>query len=106
MKTTKFKALIKEAVKEAIQEELKEILLEAIKSPKHVISEGPSHKQTSQVDPIELRKEKMKMYQDMIMETQTPKNREFQVPSNFNSSEGELPEGELSFEMISNLTGL
>ena len=39
MKTNDFKILIKQAVKEAIQEELKDILLEAIRSPKTLVTE-------------------------------------------------------------------
>jgi hypothetical protein len=40
MKIDGLKKLIKEAVREAIQEELKDILLEAVKSPKTVVSEA------------------------------------------------------------------
>jgi hypothetical protein len=40
MKIDILKKLIKEAVREAIQEELKDILLEAVKSPKTVVSEA------------------------------------------------------------------
>jgi len=40
MKIDGLKKLIKEAVREAIQEELKDILLEAVKSPKTVVSEN------------------------------------------------------------------
>lgn len=40
MKIDSLKKLIKEAVREAIQEELKDILLEAVKSPKAVVSEA------------------------------------------------------------------
>jgi hypothetical protein len=39
MKIDSLKKLIKEAVREAIQEEIKDILLEAVKSPKTVVSE-------------------------------------------------------------------
>ena len=39
MKTDILKKLIKEAVREAIQEEIKDILLEAVRSPKTVVSE-------------------------------------------------------------------
>jgi hypothetical protein len=39
MKIDGLKKLIKEAVREAIQEEIKDILLEAVKSPKTVVSE-------------------------------------------------------------------
>jgi hypothetical protein len=42
MKSTELKKMIKEAVKEAIQEELKDILLEAVRSPKTVVSENVS----------------------------------------------------------------
>ena len=40
MKIDGLKKIIKEAVREAIQEELKDILLEAVKSPKTVVSEA------------------------------------------------------------------
>jgi hypothetical protein len=40
MKIDGLKKLIKEAVREAIQEELKDILLEAVKSPRTVVSEA------------------------------------------------------------------
>lgn len=40
MKIDGLKKLIKEAVREAIQEEIKDILLEAVKSPKTVVSEA------------------------------------------------------------------
>ena len=39
MKTDILKKLIKEAVREAIQDELKDILLEAVRSPKQVVTE-------------------------------------------------------------------
>jgi hypothetical protein len=40
MKTDVLKKLIKEAVREAIQEEIKDILLEAVRSPKTVVTEN------------------------------------------------------------------
>lgn len=40
MKLTELRKIIREEVREAIQDELKEILLEAVKSPKAVVSEG------------------------------------------------------------------
>ena len=40
MKTDALKKLIKEAVKEAIQEVMKEILLEAVRTPKSVVTEN------------------------------------------------------------------
>jgi Arc/MetJ family transcription regulator len=42
MKLSELKSVVKDAVREAIQEELKDILLEAIKSPKQVVTEHAS----------------------------------------------------------------
>jgi hypothetical protein len=60
MKTNDFKILIKQAVKEAIQEELKDILLEAIRSPKTLVTETlkdnyaqPSIEQPKKLTPTE-----------------------------------------------------
>ena len=39
MKLSQLKSIVKDAVKEAIQEEMKDILLEAVRSPKQVVSE-------------------------------------------------------------------
>ena len=38
MKLSELKNVVKDAVKEAIQEEMKDILLEAVRSPKQVVS--------------------------------------------------------------------
>ena len=40
MKTDMLKKLIKEAVREAIQEEIKDILLEAVRTPKTIVTEN------------------------------------------------------------------
>ena len=40
MKQTEFKKMIKEAVREVFQEEMKELLLEAVRSPKAVVTEN------------------------------------------------------------------
>lgn len=40
MKQTEFKKMIKEAVREVFQEEMKELLLEAVRSPKTVVTEN------------------------------------------------------------------
>ena len=39
MKLSQLKTIVKEAVREAIQEEMKDILLEAVRSPKQIVSE-------------------------------------------------------------------
>ena len=44
MKLSQLKTIVKEAVKEAIQEEMKDILLEAVRSPKQVVSEYKTYK--------------------------------------------------------------
>jgi hypothetical protein len=40
MKQNEFKKMIKEAVREVFQEEMKELLLEAVRSPKTVVTEN------------------------------------------------------------------
>ena len=40
MKQNEFKKMIKEAVREVFQEEMKELLLEAIRSPKTIVTEN------------------------------------------------------------------
>jgi hypothetical protein len=40
MKPNEFKKMLKEAVREVFQEEMKEILLEAVRSPKTVVTEN------------------------------------------------------------------
>jgi hypothetical protein len=103
MKTQIFKSLIKQAVKEAIQEELKEVLLEAVRSPKHVISEGsvsppPSSTMSSS--------DKRAAYQNILGDMQSQFTSQ-NVAKPFNPSGavpgGDLPPGEVDMSQIMGL---
>jgi len=108
MKNPQFKKIIKEAVKEAIQEELKEILLEAVKVPKaqpinenkttNVISSSPSFEK-----PTEDVRQK---YSDIMGETalsMTSRDVPKFTPQGADPINGNLGEGELSMDAITNL---
>ena len=108
MKSTYLKKFIKEAVKEAIQEELKDILLEAVKAPKaqsinenkttNVISSSPSFEK-----PTEDVRQK---YSDIMGETalsMTSRDVPKFTPQGADPINGNLGEGELSMDAITNL---
>ena len=108
MKSTQFKKIIKEAVKEAIQEELKEVLLEAVRSSKpqpisenkttNVISSNPSfEKPTTNIK---------QNYSDIMSETaisMTSNDVPRFNPQGTDPINGNLGEGELSMDAITNL---
>ncbi len=60
MKLNELKTIVKTAVKEAIQEEMKDILLEAIKTPKQVVSTP-----TVEAQPLP-KEDKLKQHQDVV----------------------------------------
>ena len=108
MKSTHFKKIVKEAVKEAIQEELKDILLEAVKTPKtqpisenktnNVISSNPSFE-----NPTTNVRQK---YSDIMNETaisMTSNDVSRFSPQGVDPVNGNLGEGELSMDAITNL---
>jgi len=107
MKTTEFKKLIKEAVKEAIQEELKDILLEAVRSPKQVVSESlrdiyaqPHIENPKQLSPQERRD----MFSGILSEMQKGGAATTAYAGDFNprskGPEGGLPEGSVGLDQI------
>ena len=112
MKTSELKKIIKESVKEAIHEELKDILLEAVKSPK-VISQTPSVSVPTQPQvpsptaPQMTLEQKRDAYSNILGETAasfTSKDAQnFVPPSNFDSANGQLPEGNLGMNQIMGL---
>lgn len=110
MKIDGLKKLIKEAVREAIQEELKDILLEAIKSPKTVVSEtytpSPTYQQpvTSTVN-HDLRRNLRSMIGgefDTVITANSSHAQPVYTPPPVNTSgEGSsLPGGEVSLDQI------
>ncbi len=112
MKANELKKMIKEAVKEAIQDELKEILLEAVKAPKHIVTESKVPNPTPQLDSNPSPKSKMDVrqgYMDILDETAlsfTSKDvKKFnpQGVGDTTSPNGSLPEGEVGMDQIMGL---
>ena len=120
MKISQLKTIVKEAVKEAIQEEIKDILLEAVKSPKQVVSEykptSVNVGQPSPTNPVatktreEIRENYMKVLGDMkpgangTLSANT-NNMPLQMngPMDTTSPNGKLPEGNFSLDQIMGL---
>ena len=108
MKPSDFKKMIKEAVKEAIQEELKEILLEAVRSPKTVVTETvrdtyaqPHIEKPKQLTPAE----RQAMFGGILGEMQNGGTitsqyaNEFK-PQSVDTINGALPEGSVGLDQI------
>jgi len=120
MKLDALKKIIKETVKEAIQEELKEVLLEAVKSPKAVVTQPIQEGITSTTPPPVTQtpkkslSEQRKAYMDIIGETglnmnsthaQGFGNKPFNPTGNIDttSANGSLPAGEVDMNQIMGL---
>ena len=108
MKSPQFKKIIKEAVKEAIQEELKDILLEAVKAPKsQPINENTSNNTISSKHSLKSSTTNVRQnYSDIMNETAISMNSgdvaKF-TPQGVDPINGNLGEGELSMDTITNL---
>ena len=109
MKPSEFKKIIKEAVKEAIQEELRDILLEAIKSPKPVVTESvqDTYAQPAVSKPKQLTaEERRNMFAGMLGEMQTGGTAtaayagQMQPTGPIDSVNGALPEGQVGLDQI------
>tara|TARA_R110000772_G_scaffold33181_1_gene80875 strand:+ start:89 stop:421 length:333 start_codon:yes stop_codon:yes gene_type:complete len=109
MKASNFKQIIKDAVKEAIQEELKDILLEAVKSPKQVVTEHS----LPQVDlssappktPSNMKREYMNVLDGMSKTSQDAKPA-FQPNASADTINGNLPDGEVGMDQIMGLMNI
>ena len=117
MKLSQLKSIVKETVKEAIQEEMKDILLEAVKSPKQIVSEyKPTEVNVGQPSPTnpvatksreEIRENYMKVLGDMrpgangTLSANTS-NVPLQVTST-DTMNGSLPQGEVNMDQIMGL---
>ena len=110
MKPSEFKKIIKEAVKEAFQEEFKEILMEAVRSPKSIVTES---KDTYAQPYIEKPKkltpsERQSMFGGILGEMQNggvanTNNIPFRPTGPVDPVNGSLPEGEVGLDMIMGL---
>jgi len=116
MKTDVLKKMIKDAVKEAIQEELKEILLEAIKSPKSPINESfippvnIGNKGTGTPNNVDI-KSSYESMMGALEQTKMSFTSQDAQPLGVSSAgadpvNGQLPNGSVSLDQISNLLNL
>jgi hypothetical protein len=110
MKSTTFKKIIKECVREVFRDELKDILLESLKNNNSnpTITESvtiPQPTLTSKPNPKSLIN-KRQAYMDVIGETAMSFNsndvQKFN-PQGVDPISGNMPEGEVSLDQITNL---
>jgi hypothetical protein len=104
MKQTEFKKMIKEAVREVFQEEMKELLLEAVRSPKTVVTENIQQPTRSNI-PVDIKRNLRNMIggefdttisanSSMVQPTYTP------PPVSTIGDGSSLPPGEVSLNQI------
>ena len=109
MKATELKKMIKDAVKEAIQEELKEILLEAVRSPKQVVTENVAipTPQLSSKPSVDAKKAYMEVMNETALSFTSRDaqgfNQPFRPQGQFDPANGSLPEGNVSMDQIMGL---
>lgn len=115
MKISALRKIIREEVKGAIQEELKDILLEAVKSPKQVVSEYKPVESTistpTPTNPVasKTRAELREGYKNILGETAAAFNTSHvEQPLRVGSTDtaspnGQLPEGNVSMDQIMGL---
>ncbi len=110
MKLNQLKSIVKQAVKEAIQEEMKDILLEAIKTPKQVVSApAAENKPLPETDKLKLRENMMSVLDGMRPGANgtlnaTSADVPLQVTGvDTTSPNGGLPQGNVSIDQIMGL---
>jgi len=110
MKPSEFKKIIKEAVKEAFQEEFKEILMEAVRSPKSIMTESrDTYAQPHIEKPKKLTpSERQAMFGGILNEMQNggvanTNSIPFRPTGPVDPVNGSLPEGEVGLDMIMGL---
>ena len=106
MKTDILKKLIKEAVREVFQEEMKEILLEAVRSPKTVVTETVQPMKTN--IPVDIKRNLRNMIGGEFDTTITANSSMIQPaytppPVNTVGEGSSLPDGEVNLNQIMNL---
>ena len=106
MKTDILKKLIKEAVREVFQEEMKEILLEAVRSPKTVVTETVQPMKTNIL--VDIKRNLRSMIGGEFDTTITANSSMIQPaytppPVNTVGEGSSLPSGEVNLDQIMNL---
>lgn len=109
MKLSELKNVVKDAVKEAIQEEMKDILLEAVRSPKQVVSSpAVASEPIQETDRLKLRENMMNVLDGMRPGANgtlnaTSANVPMQVTGPVDNANGSLPQGNVSMDQIMGL---
>lgn len=111
MKLSELKNVVKDAVKEAIQEEMKDILLEAVRSPKQVVSTpAVASEPIQETDRLKLRENMMNVLDGMrpgangtLNATSADVPMQVNGPVDTMSANGSLPQGNVSMDQIMGL---
>lgn len=109
MKLSELKNVVKDAVKEAIQEEMKDILLEAVRSPKQVVSTpAVASEPIQETDRLKLRENMMNVLDGMRPGANgtlnaTSADVPMQVTGPVDNANGSLPQGNVSMDQIMGL---
>ena len=109
MKLSELKNVVKDAVKEAIQEEMKDILLEAVRSPKQVVSTpAVASEPIQETDRLKLRENMMNVLDGMRPGANgtlnaTSADVPMQVTGPVDNANGSLPQGSVSMDQIMGL---
>lgn len=103
MKQTEFEKMIKKAVREVFQEEMKEILLEAVRSPKTVVTENIQPTKTNV--PVDIKRNLRSMiggeFDTTISANSSMVQPSYTPPPVSTIGEGSsLPSGEVSLDQI------
>jgi len=105
MKLTELRKIIREEVRSAIQEELKDILLEAVRSPKQVVTENIAipTPQLSSKPPIDAKKAYMDVMKETALSFTSQDAQTFRPQGSIDMANGSLPEGNVSMDQIMGL---
>ena len=111
MKLSELKNVVKDAVKEAIQEEMKDILLEAVRSPKQIVSaHAVASEPIPETDRLKLRENMMNVLDGMrpgangtLNATSADVPMQVNGPVDTMSANGSLPQGNVSMDQIMGL---
>ncbi len=109
MKLSELKNVVKDAVKEAIQEEMKDILLEAVRSPKQVVSApAVASEPIPETDRLKLRENMMNVLDGMRPGANgtlnaTSADIPMRVTGPVDNANGSLPQGNVSMDQIMGL---
>jgi hypothetical protein len=105
MKLTELRKIIREEVRSAIQEELKDILLEAVRSPKQVVTENIAipTPQLSSKPSINAKKAYMDVMNETAMSFTSQDAQTFRPQGSADMVNGSLPEGNVSMDQIMGL---